>query len=116
MGASWHLSKKNMKKIYLDIDGVLIGKSKINPWETCLANYVEEFLDFCLQHFKCYWLSSHSRYGEIEPVVGIFNRNGGEELIDKVKSVHSYDCPCIVSLPILDGNRAFLDWIAQQTK
>jgi len=38
------------------------------------------------------------------------------ELIDKVKSVHSYDCPCIVSLPILDGNRAFLDWIAQQTK
>ena len=38
------------------------------------------------------------------------------ELIDKVKSVHSYDCPCIVSLPILDGNRGFLDWIAQQTK
>jgi periplasmic divalent cation tolerance protein len=38
------------------------------------------------------------------------------ELIDKVKSVHSYDCPCIVSLPIFDGNRAFLDWIARQTK
>ena len=38
------------------------------------------------------------------------------ELINKVKSVHSYDCPCIVSLPILDGNRAFLDWIARQTK
>ena len=38
------------------------------------------------------------------------------ELIDKVKSMHSYDCPCVVSLPILDGNRAFLAWIAQQTK
>jgi periplasmic divalent cation tolerance protein len=38
------------------------------------------------------------------------------ELIDKVKSMHSYDCPCIVSLPILDGNKAFLEWIAQQTK
>ena len=38
------------------------------------------------------------------------------ELIDKVKSMHSYDCPCIVSLPILDGNKAFLEWIAEQTK
>ena len=38
------------------------------------------------------------------------------ELIETVKSVHSYDCPCIVSLPISDGNGAFLDWIAQQTQ
>jgi periplasmic divalent cation tolerance protein len=38
------------------------------------------------------------------------------ELIETVKSVHSYDCPCIVSLPILDGNRAFLDWIEEQTR
>ena len=38
------------------------------------------------------------------------------ELIDRIKSIHSYDCPCIVSLPILDGNKAFLEWIEQQTK
>jgi periplasmic divalent cation tolerance protein len=33
------------------------------------------------------------------------------QLIEKVKSLHSYDCPCIVSLPVLDGHRPFLDWI-----
>jgi len=38
------------------------------------------------------------------------------ELVEKVKSMHSYDCPCIVSLPIPDGNRAFLDWIVEETK
>ena len=38
------------------------------------------------------------------------------ELIDKVKSMHSYECPCIVSIPITDGNRAFLDWIRKETK
>jgi len=32
-------------------------------------------------------------------------------LIDKVKSLHSYDCPCIVSLPVLDGYLPFLDWV-----
>ncbi len=38
------------------------------------------------------------------------------ELVEKVKSLHSYDCPCIVSIPILDGNQAFLDWIADEVK
>ncbi|MGM0452505.1 MAG: divalent-cation tolerance protein CutA [Thermodesulfobacteriota bacterium] len=38
------------------------------------------------------------------------------ELVEKVKSVHSYECPCIVSLPIADGNPAFIDWIAEQVR
>ena len=38
------------------------------------------------------------------------------QVIEKVKSLHSYDCPCIVSLPVLNGNRAFLDWIAGEVK
>lgn len=38
------------------------------------------------------------------------------ELIEKVKLLHSYDCPCIVSLPILDGSAEFLKWIADETK
>ena len=38
------------------------------------------------------------------------------ELIDKVKEVHSYDCPCIVTLPVQGGNQAFMDWIDEETK
>jgi len=38
------------------------------------------------------------------------------ELIERVKSMHSYSVPCIVSLPILDGNRPFLDWVVQETR
>jgi periplasmic divalent cation tolerance protein len=37
-------------------------------------------------------------------------------LIDQVKSLHSYDCPCIVSLPILNGYPPFLDWVQQEVK
>jgi len=33
------------------------------------------------------------------------------ELVEKVKSIHSYECPCIVSLAVLDGHKPFLDWI-----
>jgi len=38
------------------------------------------------------------------------------DLIEKVKSLHSYKCPCIVSLPVSDGNPAFLNWIANEVK
>ncbi len=38
------------------------------------------------------------------------------ELIEKVKAVHSYDCPCIVSIPVCGGNESFLEWIANEVK
>ncbi len=38
-----------------------------------------------------------------------------EHLTERVRAVHSYDCPCIVALPITGGNPAFLDWIASET-
>lgn len=36
-------------------------------------------------------------------------------LTDAIKVIHSYDCPCVVALPIKDGNIDFLNWIAQET-
>lgn len=36
-------------------------------------------------------------------------------VIEKVKSLHSYSCPCIVSLPIVDGNKDFLSWVCNET-
>ena len=38
------------------------------------------------------------------------------KVIERVKSLHSYICPCIVSVPVLDGNPLFLDWIADETR
>ncbi|MCH9053675.1 MAG: divalent-cation tolerance protein CutA [Proteobacteria bacterium] len=37
------------------------------------------------------------------------------KVIDRVRELHSYDCPCIVALPIVAGNPAFLDWIEKET-
>ena len=36
-----------------------------------------------------------------------------QELIETVKSLHSYDCPCVLAVPVPAGNQAFLDWIRQ---
>lgn len=37
------------------------------------------------------------------------------ELTRTVKSVHSYECPCVVAVPVIDGNPEFLEWIKEET-
>jgi len=36
-------------------------------------------------------------------------------LTDRVTEIHSYDCPCVVAIPIDGGNSDFLDWIDAET-
>ena len=38
-----------------------------------------------------------------------------ERLIERTKSLHSYDCPCIEALPVVEGNRDFLEWVVRET-
>ena len=36
-------------------------------------------------------------------------------LTDRVKQLHSYDCPCVTALPIENGNPEYLKWIEDST-
>jgi periplasmic divalent cation tolerance protein len=36
-------------------------------------------------------------------------------LIEKVRTLHSYTVPCIVTLPILEGHAPFLKWVHEET-
>jgi len=38
------------------------------------------------------------------------------DVIDKVKSLHSYSCPCIVAVPLTAGNEDFISWIRRETR
>jgi len=38
-----------------------------------------------------------------------------QQLIAKVKQIHSYEYPCIVALPIFEGNKEYIDWIIKET-
>jgi periplasmic divalent cation tolerance protein len=39
-----------------------------------------------------------------------------EELIEELKSIHSYDVPCIVSWEIVKGNPEYLSWVKDETR
>ena len=38
-----------------------------------------------------------------------------DQVVARVTEMHSYDCPCIVALPIEGGNPDYLAWIEAQT-
>ena len=38
-----------------------------------------------------------------------------EKLVARVRGLHSYECPCVVALPIEGGNPDYLAWIAAAT-
>ncbi len=38
-----------------------------------------------------------------------------DDLTQKVIELHSYDLPCVVALPLVGGNQAFLRWIVDNS-
>ena len=38
-----------------------------------------------------------------------------DKLVDAVKNLHSYDCPCIVAVDAERGNNEFFDWVKSHT-
>jgi periplasmic divalent cation tolerance protein len=39
-----------------------------------------------------------------------------EQLVARVKSLHSYAVPEVIALPIVAGSRDYLDWVKDETK
>jgi periplasmic divalent cation tolerance protein len=38
------------------------------------------------------------------------------QLVERVRSLHSYECPCVIALPIIAGNPDYLQWLADETE
>ena len=39
-----------------------------------------------------------------------------DPLTQRVKQLHSYECPCVAVLPVAGGNPDYLAWIARETR
>ena len=36
-------------------------------------------------------------------------------IIERAREAHPYDVPCVLTLPVLDGNPAYLEWVLAET-
>ena len=62
-----------------------------------------------------WWDGAVHEEGEFALIVKT-RRDKIDDVVDRVNAIHSYDCPCVVALPIAGGNPDFLDWIVKETE
>ena len=39
-----------------------------------------------------------------------------DAIVERTRELHPYDVPCVIALPLVDGNPAYLDWLAAETR
>lgn len=61
-----------------------------------------------------WWEGAVQEDGEV-PMILKTREDLVEPLVERVRELHSYDCPCVVALSIAAGNPDFLSWIASET-
>jgi periplasmic divalent cation tolerance protein len=80
---------------------------------------VEERLAACVNIIdgmtSLYWWQGKIDEGHETVVIAKTRAELVAALTERVKAMHSYSCPCVVSLPIEGGNPAFIEWIGAET-
>ena len=75
-----------MKKLYIDIDGVLLTiKNTQQP------QYAVEFIDYITSAFECYWLTSHCKEGNNLPLLQYLSPYYDDKTIDKLNLLHQME-------------------------
>ena len=80
---------------------------------------LEERLIACANIFdpvtSLYWWKGEIRKDAETLLIAKTKESLVDQLIERVKALHSYECPCIVSFPLAKGNPDFLKWISEET-
>ena len=90
-------------------EAVMIGKTLINTKLAACVNIIENI-------YSMYMWDGKLQDANETILIAKTTKERVSDLIEKVNALHSYDCPCIVSLPVSDGNPAFLNWIANEVQ
>jgi periplasmic divalent cation tolerance protein len=87
--------------------------------ETISRTLLEERLVACVNIFNgiksLYWWKDSIQCDAEVAFIAKTREELADRIVEKVKSLHSYECPCIVFLPIVKGNPDFLSWISRET-
>jgi periplasmic divalent cation tolerance protein len=104
----------------MELSFVYITASNLAEAERIGSMLVESRLAACVNIFEkmtSFYRWEGKVYKEQETVIIAKTRTELiDDLVARVKALHSYTVPCIVSLPVTGGNPDFLSWIENETK
>lgn len=104
----------------MDVKFVYMTASSHDEAETIGGILVEERLAACVNILGA-TTSIYRWEGQIakESEVAFTAKTTGlniNALIARVQELHSYDCPCIIAIPVDNGASDFLNWIEEETR
>ncbi|AFW96114.1 divalent ion tolerance protein CutA1 [Anabaena sp. 90] len=86
-----------------------VGKAVVEARLAACANIIDG-MD------SIYWWQGELQVEKEAILIVKSRRDLFAKLTDKVKSLHSYEVPCVVALPIEAGNEDYLNWLMTETK
>ncbi|MFH1004008.1 MAG: divalent-cation tolerance protein CutA [Bacteroidota bacterium] len=76
---------------------------------------LEEHLAACINIFdnmtSLYWWENKIQHDKEVVLIAKTTKKLFPALSKKVKSIHSYSCPCILQLPVTCGNKEYEEWL-----
>jgi periplasmic divalent cation tolerance protein len=90
-------------------EAVMIGKALVNDRLAACVNIIENMNSM-------YMWDGKLQDDNETILIAKTTKERLPELIERVNDLHSYDCPCILSLPVSNGNPAFLKWVADEVR
>ena len=119
--------------LFLDIDGVILGKRNPHDIQHSLAAQCEEFIDYALSNFDCYWLTTHCQ-GDVETVIDYLRPYSSQAMLDKFRLIRAThfrtlktealhgdyiwvdDAPLICEINFLSSNDQLNRWLEIDTQ
>ncbi|MEI6090826.1 MAG: hypothetical protein WCR42_10270 [bacterium] len=68
-------------KLFIDIDGVLLTTKLTKP-----AENLREFIDYILENFDCYWLTTHCK-GDTKPTIEYLAMFLDDEIVNRLRQI-----------------------------
>lgn len=85
-----------------------IGRSLVAERLAACVNIVDRMSSL-------YWWNDQIEEGQETVLIAKTRTALVETLTERVKALHSYDCPCVVRIDVAGGNPDFLAWIESET-
>ena len=104
----------------MDIVDVYITTKNVKEARKIAKVLVRERLAACVNiipkiESMYWWKGKINHHGE-SAIIAKTKKNNVRKIVYRVKSIHSYSMPCVVALPIKDGNANYLRWIKREVR
>ena len=97
---------------------IYVTTGSIDEAKTIGRKLVETRLAACVNiidpMISLYWWEGKVQEGNETVLIAKTTALKVAALTAAVCELHSYDCPCVIALPIVDGNAHYVDWIGRE--